>query len=219
VGSDPRLRERSWAALVEGYWKPAYKHVRVKWRLGSEDARDALQEFFQRAVEKDFFASYDVERGRFRAFLRTCLDRQVSNALKAQQRDKRGGGVAPLSLDFDGAERELERAGAAVWETPEECFDREWRRHLFDLAVEGLRAECQANGKAGWFQLFERYDLTEGSRLTYAELGAELGVPATTVTNQLAWARRRFREQLLDRLGALTGNDDELREEARQLLG
>jgi RNA polymerase sigma factor (sigma-70 family) len=216
---DVAERERSWKALVEAYWKPAYKHARIQWRLSREDAQDALQDFFARAMEKGFFQTFDLERGRFRTFFRTCLDRHVSNATKAQGREKRGGGAQVLSLDFEGAEHELAVAGASAWESPETCFDREWRRHLLGLAVESLRDECEATGKQTSYAVFQRYDLCEGERPTYEALGRDLGIEVTTVTNQLAWARRALRRHALQRLEALTVNDEELREEARKLLG
>jgi RNA polymerase sigma factor (sigma-70 family) len=218
VGSDDGVvRQRAWASLVAAYWKPAYKHVRIKWRAARADAEDAIQGFFERALERDFFAAFDPARGRFRTFFRVCLDRWVSNQEKARTREKRGG-HAP-SLDFDEAEAEIARAGESS-QSPEECFDREFRRHLLTRSVDELRAECERTGKAGWFAWFERYDLADpGERPTYAELARAVGVPETTVTNQLAWVRRSLRERVIAGLEEITATDEELRDEARLVLG
>jgi DNA-directed RNA polymerase specialized sigma24 family protein len=167
-------------------------------------------------MEKDFFAGYDEERARFRTFLRICLDRFASNEHKAAARIKRGGGERALSLDFDGAEGELVAAGDP--HSPEDVFDREWRRSLFDLAIEALRARS-AGDKATAFAAFERYDLCPGVRPTYEEIARELGVTTTTITNHLAWARRELRRLVLERLEEITGSDDEYGAEARALLG
>src|SRR5215468_10061066 len=83
---DERERRRSWEALAEAYWKPAYKHVRIKWKRDPDEAADLIQAFFERAMQKDFFATYDADVARFRTFFRTCLDRFVSNAAKAESR-------------------------------------------------------------------------------------------------------------------------------------
>src|SRR5688500_2624331 len=48
-------RRRAWDALLGAYWKPAYKHVRVRSQKGRDDAEDLVQAFFARAFEKDFF--------------------------------------------------------------------------------------------------------------------------------------------------------------------
>ena len=214
---DERERRRSWEALATAYWKPAYKHVRLKWKRSPEEAADLIQAFFARAMEKDFFASYDAGVARFRTFFRTCLDRFVSNAAKAESRLKRGGGVEIVSFEFDAAERELAHATSAA--SPEECFDREWRRSIFSLAIEALRSECEAKGKRAVFLAFERYDLAEETRPTYEEVGRDLGIPATTVTNHLAYARRELRRIALEKLEALTASRKELRDEAKLLLG
>ena len=45
------------------------------------------------------------------------------------------------------------------------------------------------------------------------------GLSVTDVTNELAWARRAFREIVLDTLRGLCATDEEFRAEARDLLG
>ena len=51
------------------------------------------------------------------------------------------------------------------------------------------------------------------------EATAELGIPATQVTNYLAFTRRELRRLVLERLQALCATDDEFRLEARELFG
>jgi RNA polymerase sigma factor (sigma-70 family) len=211
---DEAERRRSWTALSLAYWKPAYKHVRVRWRKERADAEDLIQAFFERALAKDFFSAYEPERARFRTYFRVCLDRFVANEEKARTRQKRGG--AALPLDFDAAEEELARIDGAA--APDELFDREWRRGMFGLAIDALREELDKDGKRDTFVLFERYDLAD-ERPTYDELAAAMNIPATTVTNRLAYARRELRRILLEKLEELTASRRELAEEARDLLG
>jgi RNA polymerase sigma factor (sigma-70 family) len=217
------IRLPAFAALVEGYWRPSYKYLRVRWRLPAEDAEDLTQEFFARVLEKRYFDRYEPGRARFRTYLRTCLDRFAANRRRSARRLKRGGAVTTLSLDFAGVEGELERSGggaaARAAADPESYFHREWRRALFHDAVAELRETCAAAGKERRFEVFERYDLRGGEGLTYARLGEELGLPATQVTNHLSWARRELRRILLDRLRRVCGSEEELAAEARDLLG
>lgn len=222
VGSDDReVRSRAYGALVEAYWRPVYKYLRLRGDVAGEDARDLTQEFFARAMEKGFFDRYDPRRALFRTFLRVCLDRFAANERSSSRRLKRGGGARPLPLDFEGAEGELRRHDAAdPSASPDELFRREWVRSVFALAVADLEAWCESGGKRTHFLLFERYDLAEpGERPTYAELAAELGVATTQVTNHLAAARREFRRAVLARLRETSGGEEEFRAEARALLG
>lgn len=215
---DAEERRRSWDALVTAYWRPAYKHLRLRWRKSPEAAEDLVQGFFERAMAKDFFDRYDPGIARFRTFFRTCLDRHAGDEAKAQSRLKRGGGALVASMDFGSAESELAAAGSAA--PIEETFDREWRRSVLTLAVEALREECAARGKASCFRAFELYDLRDPSdRPTYDALAAELGVSVPTVTNHLAYARRELRRLVLAKLEEITASHDELRDEARALLG
>src|SRR5689334_18045515 len=104
---DTSLRECAVEALITAYWKPIYKYVRIRWNRSNEDAKDLTQAFFTRALEKDFFRSYDPAKARFRTYLRTCLEAFLSNENKAAGRMKRGGAASIVALDFETAEGEL----------------------------------------------------------------------------------------------------------------
>ncbi len=219
-GGDEDARRRACEALAAAYWKPVYKYVRLRWRREPADAEDLTQGFFAAAFEKGFFERFDPERARFRTYLRTCLDGFVSKERAAARAQKRGGGVVPLSLDFESAEGELTLSPPAADADLEEYFHREWVRALFETAVGALRARCAATGRQVPFAVFERYDLDRGPETpTYAELGRELGLPVTQVTNHLSAMRRELRRHLLDALRALCGSEDEFRHEARLVLG
>jgi RNA polymerase sigma factor (sigma-70 family) len=228
ASSNHETRRVAFDALVSAYWRPVYKYIRIKWRADRDDAADLTQEFFSRAFEKSSLDRFDPTRGRFRTFLRICLDGFVANERKAATRLKRGGGVSFVPLDFAAAENELSNGDGLNVTSPsapsvddETVFRQEWVRALFADAVGELRAACDASGKQTQFRVFERYDLDEHSaaRPTYAALASELGIPATQVTNYLAFARRELRRLVLDRLRSLCGSDDEFRLEARDLLG
>jgi len=220
-GADAETRERAYGALVATYWRPVYKYLRVKWSLDVDDASDLTQEFFARAFEKNYFAAYDPTLARFRTFLRTCLDRFVSNERKAAGRFKRGGQTSVVALEFADAEDELRTLALADSATAEDYFHREWVRSLFGLAVADLRARLEASGRGIYFEIFARYDLDEGAgdRPTYTQLAEELGIVVTSVTNHLAAARREFRAIVLARLRETCGSEAEFRSEARALLG
>ena len=202
-------------AMIAVYWKPAYKHVRVRWNRGNEEAKDLVQGFFAALVEQNLLSAFDPAKGRLRTFLRGCLDHFVMKHDESAGRLKRGGGAEFASLDFDAAEREI----AASAPSPEDVFFREWRREIFSAALADLRRLCVAGGKQVHYRIFEQYDLAESDRPGYADLAAEHGIPVTAVTNYLAWARRELRRLVLERLDAVTSSDRESRAELRFLFG
>ncbi len=220
--ADDAERRRGYAAIVATYWRPAYTYVRLHWRQPEEEARDLVQGFFAHAWEKGFLERYDPVRARFRTWLRVCLDGFVSNARQAAAREKRGGGATPLSLDFAAAEADLASRLPSVTADPETLFEIEWVRAFLEDGLVSLREHCEATGHEVHWRVFRRYDVEEhprGEQPTYAALAAEFGVPETSVTNHLHWARREYRRLVLERLRELTLDAREFRAEARRLLG
>jgi RNA polymerase sigma factor (sigma-70 family) len=203
------------AALIELYWKPVYKHLRLKWQLGNEEAKELTQSAFAELLAQQWLAGFDAARGTFRTYLRTCVDRLVLDEREAGRRQKRGGGQTMLPLDFAGAERELQLVDRSP--APDEIFEREWRREVLSLAIAELRARCAGDIR---FAIFAAYDLAEpGARPSYDELARRHALPVTQVTNHLAWARRELRRLAIERIQNTSANRHEARSDARSIFG
>jgi RNA polymerase sigma factor (sigma-70 family) len=216
---DDQLRRRAFGDLAEGYWRPSYHYLRLHWRLPPDEAEDMVQAFFTTAFEKRYVDRYDPSKARFRTFLRTCLDRFVMNARKAERAGKRGGALERLPLDFPGAERELAAHATAPAADADDVFQRETVRTLFARTIADIARQYREEGREVVFRVFERYDLGGDEAVTYDTVARELGLPVTQVTNFLFHARRRFRERVLVHLRALVGTDEEFRADARDLFG
>jgi RNA polymerase sigma factor (sigma-70 family) len=219
--SDAETRRIALASIIDAYWKPAYKYLRVKWSLDPDAAADLTQEFFTTTLEKEVVEKYDPSRARFRTYLRLCLDGFASNAKKAERRLKRGGGVTAISLDFQSAEGEIRQLEPAVAADVDEMFYREWVRALFERSVDELRQRAEAAGRPVMFDVFRRYDLVDDDteRPTYTDIARALNLTPATVTNHLAAMRKQFRAIVLERLRDLTSSDEEWEAEAARLLG
>lgn len=219
---DPEQRDRALDLLAATYWRPIYTYIRLRWRADPAEAEDLTQEFFAKALAKDFFGQFDPARARFRTWVRLGIDRMIANAREASGRLKRGGGARVVSLDTADVERDIATRSRAAMPDDDELFRREVARTLFAHAVEALRRETEQAGKVVPFRLFVEYDLEgpdQDPRPTYAGLAAAHRLPVTQVTNHLAAMRRRFRLLVLERLRELSGSDAEFRAEARDLLG
>jgi RNA polymerase sigma factor (sigma-70 family) len=224
--TDAAERTRALETVVEAYWKPIYKYVRIRWSKSNEDAKDLTQEFFSRLIEKNYLSDFDPGKARLRTFLRVCVDHFLANEAKAATRSKRGGAAQHISLDFDAAEAELARAsqsftGSASPESMDDFLEKEFLRSLFALSLESLRQFCEAHGKQTHFRLFEIHDLEDSGtkRPTYTDLAKQFGIATTDVTNYLAFTRREFRRISLEKLREMTASEGEFRREARALLG
>ena len=146
------------------------------------------------------------------------------NEDKWGRRQKRGGNILNVALDFAAAEEELgattiDPAKIVSPESLEEFFEKEWVRSLFALAVEDLRQLCEQRERTRTFRLFEAYDLEGDEKSSYDQLSKDYGISVPDVTNALAWARREFRRIALDRLRELCGSEEEFHREARAAFG
>jgi DNA-directed RNA polymerase specialized sigma24 family protein len=212
-------RRAAFGDLVEGYWKPVYKHLRATWRLDASDAQDLTQGFFADAFQKSWLEKFEPGKARFRTFVRVCVDRFAMNARQAAQRRKRGGDTRLVSLDFEGAEREIRALALTSTPDAEDFFRQEFVRALFQRAVLETRLEMERTGRARQFTLFERYDIDPAADASYAGLAREFGLSESQVTNHLSLVRRTFRTHALSALRGLCGTDEEFRREARELFG
>lgn len=214
--ADEPSRRAAADVLARAYWGPVVVLLQLRWHLERADAEDLAQEFFAAALEKDWFTRYEPAKGRFRTFVRTCLDRFAGGAERAKSRLKRGGGAEHESLDDE----------SAVLATAPDEFDArihaEWVGGVLSLALETFRADATGRGKSVAFELFQAYDVDDppdDKRASYRALALRFAIPETQVTNHLNWARREFRQHVLAALRSLAGNDAEFRADARDLLG
>jgi RNA polymerase sigma factor (sigma-70 family) len=221
---DAAERARAMDRLCEAYWKPVYKYVRFRWNRPVDDAQDLTQGFFAELIERSLLVKYDPAKSRLRTYLRVCVDSFVMNEEKASKRQKRGGNIHHVTLDFAGAEQELGAAAIDPAAIPspdslEEFFEKEWLRSLFGLAVEELRKRCEEEQRERTLRLFEEYDLAGDDSVSYQRLAQEFRIPVTDVTNALSWARREFRRISLERLREICGSEAEFQREARAAFG
>jgi DNA-directed RNA polymerase specialized sigma24 family protein len=214
ASDDPDKRRAAGDLLARAYWLPIVSTLRMRWRLEEADAEDLTQEFLSDALSKEWLVRYDPTRSRFRTFLRVCLDRFAANAVQARRRLKRGGGsqIVPLEDALVPAVSE---------DDADQCFREEWVRSVLVLALGEFEREAEEAGKRLPAAVFKAYDVDDAQprRPTYRELAERFGLPETTITNHLAWARRSFRGHVLRVLRSLASSESEYRQDVQELLG
>src|SRR5262249_10511157 len=122
--SDAALARAALETLCHLYWFPVYAYVR---RAGEDasSAQDLTQDFFADLLARQSLCALDPARGRFRSFLLGSLRHFLANKWDRRRTQKRGGGRAPLSLDFDLAEQRYGHEPADL-STPEMLYHRRW---------------------------------------------------------------------------------------------
>ena len=213
---DSVLAGQSLEKLCRVYWLPLYTYIR---RQGESphDAQDLTQEFFARFLEKDFLASVDPGKGRFRSFLLASLKHFLSNQRDRARAQKRGGGQTPLSLDFSSAETQVVFQ-PADGQTPEKAFEKRWALTLLEESLKRLRKEYADRGREALFEQLKT-TLTEGRGGTaYAELSARLGMSEAAVKMAVLRLRQRYREVLRAEIAQTVSQESEVEDELREVF-
>lgn len=207
--------EQALAELCRAYWYPLYAYVR---RLGrsKEDAEDLVQSFFARFLEGNYLEGLTAERGRFRSYLLGSLKHFLANERDRANRQKRGGGVQHLSLDWQSAD-ERYRIDPPDPSSPEKAYDREWAVALLERVVGRLSDECAAAGKGALFEQARGYLMVGEMAVPHAEAARALGMEEGAVRVAIHRLRKRYRELLGDEIGQTLSDPALVAEELRSL--
>ena len=212
----PELPEADAArsSLCRTYWYPIYCYIRGLGH-GPEDAQDLTQEFFARLLKKNYVQAAAQEKGKFRSYLLMMLKRFLADEWDRTQRQKRGGGVAALSLDGGNTEF-LCRHEPADTTTPDKLFDRLWAESLLQQALEWLEQECVAAGKKELFQELKAH-VTCDTEATCAGSARKLGMTVSNLKVTAHRLRQRFRELVRAEIARTAATEAEVEEELRDL--
>jgi DNA-directed RNA polymerase specialized sigma24 family protein len=203
--------------LCRIYWKPIFLFLR---RQGStaQDAQDLTQGFFEHLIKSRGYARADREKGRFRSFLLGALKHFLAHIRAHECAQKRGGGLALLSLDA----ATLEQAEAQMATSPnaraELIFEREWAAALLHHVMQRLEEEWQLSGKGALFAELRSY-LAVGTNgaVAYEELAQRLSRPVATLRSDVARLRARYRDILREEVGSTVTANEDVDEELRYL--
>ncbi len=201
--------------LCRAYWPPIYGYLRRR-GYNRENAQDLTQSFFQHILEEETLCRASRARGRFRSFLLGALGRCLADEQAQKHALKRGGGVAFISMDELVAE-ELHHQRLTTTElTPDEALDARWASILLDRALQQVRAEFVAEGKAATFETLSPFLARDKPDLSYAEVAQRLGLALGAVKTHIHRLRRQFasavRHEILQTVSAPHEVDDELRQ-------
>jgi RNA polymerase sigma-70 factor (ECF subfamily) len=203
--------------LCRTYWFPLYAYVRRRGHPKA-DAEDLVQAFFARFLAKNYLAGLSAERGRFRAFLLAALKHFLANEWDKARAQKRGGGEAHLSLDWQTADTKFQVA-AQNEPSPDKAFDREWALALLAKVIERLQAESTVEGKGKLFEQLKVFLMAGKSESAQSEVAKSLGMEEGAVRVAVHRLRKRYRALLRDEIANTLSDAKMVDEEMRALFG
>lgn len=203
-------------SLCTAYWQPLYAYVRRRVPDVNE-AQDLTQAFFAELLDKNYVGSATPERGRFRSFLLTAFKHFVGKEWEKAKALKRGGGRAPISLDFQSADSTL-RIEPAAGLTAEQLYDRQWAIALLDRIMERLQNEYQEAGKLEHFTALRGFIIGDHAGDTYAQVAARLEMTEAAAKKVGSRMRQRYRALLREEIAQTVSSPDEVDDEIRSLF-
>lgn len=216
AGKEDTAASAALAALCETYWYPLYAFLRRR-GCSREEAEDVTQAFFTRLLERGWVRSADRDRGRFRTFLLTALTRFLSKERDKERAEKRGGGRAKLSLDFEAGESRY-RLEPTDEGTPDRLFERRWAMTVLDRVLARLEEE-HANdpAKAAKFAALKPLMTASDAAAPYAEVAATLGMSEGAVKVAVHRLRKRYKDLLRDEVAQTVSDATAVEQELSDL--
>lgn len=202
--------------LCRTYWYPLYAYVRRQGH-SREDAEDLTQGFFARLLEKNYLEGVSSDGGKFRSFLLVALKRFMANEWDYAHRQKRGGGIPPLSLDWQDAETRYQ-INPADNLSPDKLYDRAWAVVVLERVITRLRDESGTEGKAGQYEQLKPFLMMGKSEIPYAQAAATLKMSEGAVRVAVHRLRRRYRELLREEITQTLASPAQADEEMQALF-
>lgn len=207
---------RALAELCDAYYEPVAAFLRCQLR-DADAARDLAHDFFATVLEGGAISRADQDRGRFRSYLLGAVKHFLSHHREAAQRLKRGGGAEQISLNDTeaGEARALEDASVLA---PDAAFDRQWALTVLARALEALRQECAAEGRADFFEAVKPWLTGEAAHGDQSALAASCGMNANALKVAVHRLKRRFRAVLKAEVAGTLDDPDAVEDELRALF-
>ena len=215
-GSDTTAARVAVARLCEKYWYPLYAYSRRQ-GLDPDDARDLTQGFLASLLERRDFENLRQERGRFRSFLLASLKHFTANETARRLTQKRGGGEAILSLEFDSAEGRY-RFEPAEPATPESLYERRWALTVIERVLAHLRHEWEISGRGAEFDELKSCLMGEAPDGGYQAVAERLNTTEGAVRTAIHRLRRKFQARLRHDISETVSDKADVEDELQYLV-
>jgi RNA polymerase sigma-70 factor (ECF subfamily) len=136
--------------LLRRYWPALRAHLMARPAVNRDRIDDLLQGFItSKVLDADLIRRADRSRGKFRTFLATALDRYVVSQSRHERAQKRGADVTQ-TLD-DGSDALVVSSN----DPDADPFTVAWARQVLREAIARTRAQCESDGRADVWDVFE----------------------------------------------------------------
>lgn len=205
--------------LLERYLPALKAHLMYGRRLKPDRADDLLHSFIaEKILEGELLGRADRDRGKFRTFLLTALDRYAISQFRKEQAARRSPGEGAMMALDDIADRVEDEAA-----TPRtSAFDLAWIREIIRETLRRVEKECTESGRENYWRIFEARVadpiLHGAAPESYDQIVGRLGFATPMqASNALITVKRMFERQFRAVIREYVGDENEVEEEIREL--
>ncbi|HEV8541091.1 MAG TPA: hypothetical protein VGR78_01755, partial [Verrucomicrobiae bacterium] len=129
--------------LLARYRKPVILYVQWKQRIPRIEAEELAHEFIHHWMRAEIHRNADPDEGRFRNFLKGCIDNFLVGLARSRKAAKRHPEGGIQSLDEEADEREPIQVADPSQREPSVMMDRAWAEQVVESALGQLQADCE----------------------------------------------------------------------------
>jgi RNA polymerase sigma-70 factor (ECF subfamily) len=214
--SDEASQRAALSELLRRYGRALQVHLTAGKRLPPDRAEDLVQAFIaDKVIEQNLIALARKERGRFRTFLLTALDRFAIDQIRHDRAKKRSAdNMLAVDEELDAADPLTPSPGAG--------FDAAWARELLTETIRRMKDECEASGRADVWGVFDDRMLGpmlhDSKPMAYEELITRYGIASPAqASNLLVTGKRMFARTLKGLIGQYEKDPEQIEAEIADL--
>lgn len=214
-GKARKILDEEFNQLIQDYRDPILKILIHKLR-NEEHAEDVAQDFFHYAFDKELFHKADPVKGRFRDFIKGCLNNFLLRHLAKESALKRGSGrvfsLEEVSGDHDGMRDSFNINSV------DKQFDKEWANAIVKRALEQLKEEYERRNKKDLYQALHKVILDEKEISDVKDVASNLGISYDSFRTSLSRMKKRLRTILSKEILKTIEDPSDLKDELRWLM-
>jgi len=206
--------------LFTKYRRPMIVYA-LRFREDADWAEDMLQSFCAHLLRQDkrhFLSNVDQQKGRFRTFLRSCLNHFISDQLRKERNQKHNCGKDLASLDETDSDGNVLHSPKSSELSADLEHDKAWAETVVHNSIRQLQEEYAAKGKSKFYQAIEPVIHHDDISPSYRDIATRFAMTEGAVKVAVHEMRKRLRQRIRWEIKQTVKDKDEFKDELAYLL-
>lgn len=214
---DEKKKSLALEELCQLYWPPIFAYLCSR-GYPREEAEDLTQGFFSEFLRKSHFTAADSKKGKLRSYLLRAVTNHANRIRRDQNRLKRGGGEAVISLQLEDANGRPLVPEPRAESNPEVEFNRQWALTMLRNVFQSLRNDYRNRGKEDVFDALQFVISIDSAAVPYADVSEKLGCSEGSVKIAAHRLKQRYKSALREAVGDTLLEGEDIDAEIRLLM-